>query len=110
MTAFLNRFSVECLVSEEKIDDNETKVVLYDESNAYEFILKEGGKKWKEPEQNDTVNFDENINLTEYNSIFNFEENDTETKMINPFFPVFRFALYGNGKIANITFPTEFDR
>ena len=62
------------------------------------------------PEYNDTVDFDEGINLTEYNLSDISGENETEIKQFNPFFPVFRFSLYGNGKIANITFPTEFDR
>ena len=82
---------------------------LYDETNVYEFILKEGAENWEEPQYNDTIDFNEGFNFSDLNLSDYSGENGTEMKQTNPFFPFFRFSLFSNGKIANISFPTEFD-
>ena len=90
--------------SEETEEDGETTVQIYDDSNLYEEILKYGVEHI---DQNETEEEEEEGEEGDEESMG--EEAEAEFQNVTASLPVFRFALLKNGKIANFTFPADFE-
>ena len=84
--------------SEETEEDGETTIQIYDDSKMYEEILKYGVDHIDQNETEEEEEVEEGLMGEE-----------AEFQNVTASLPVFRFALLKNGKIANFTFPADFE-